>query len=369
MRVIVRCMTKPPRTARPLHRTPKGVKMLIDSAEDGTSEELTEDSAVSRFESLLSQEDEDDRETPPTQKSPESEQKPDDAAVETSTEPVEAKEGESKEAEKTEDEPTEIPASTTLDPNLKVKVKIAGEDREVTLEEALKGYSRTEDYTRKTQELAERRKALEPEFVGVRDERQKYASLLGQLEQTLSEQAAAVGRPDWAKVQLEQPDEFPALYASWAAHDERMTAVRKEREQAEAVVQRDRAQAEQQYLDQQKAKLLEFIPEWSDAKVAKTEKEKLVAFALSAGYSDEEVGLVKDARIIRVLRKAMLYDQAQQDKPKIQARIEKVLTATPGPASGVGGKPVSEVTRRLQRLAKTGKQADAAAAFEAMLGD
>lgn len=341
--------------------------MLIDSAEDGTSEELTEDSAVSRFESLLSQEDEDDRETPPAQKSPEPEQKSDDAAAETSTEPVEAKKDESDEAEKTEDEPTEIPASTSLDPNLKVKVKIAGEDREVTLEEALKGYSRTEDYTRKTQELAERRKALEPEFLGVRDERQKYAVLLGQLEHSLAEQAAVVGRPDWAKVQAEQPEEFPALYASWAAYDERMAAIRKERTDAEAVVARDRAESDKQYLAQQKAKLLEFIPEWSDTKVAKAEKEKLVAFALDAGYSPEEVDLVVDARIIRVLRKAMLHDQAQKDKPKIQQRIEKVLTATPGPASGVGKPPVSEVTRRLQRLAKTGKQSDAAAAFEAML--
>lgn len=41
------------------------------------------------------------------------------------------------------------------------KVKIGGKEQEVTLEELTKGYMRQADYTRKTQELAERRKAIQ----------------------------------------------------------------------------------------------------------------------------------------------------------------------------------------------------------------
>jgi hypothetical protein len=40
-------------------------------------------------------------------------------------------------------------------------IKVDGEDTEVTLEELQNGYSRQRDYTRKTQELAEQRKAIE----------------------------------------------------------------------------------------------------------------------------------------------------------------------------------------------------------------
>lgn len=42
-----------------------------------------------------------------------------------------------------------------------VKVKVDGRDEEVPLREALQGYSRTADYTRKTQELAEQRQQVE----------------------------------------------------------------------------------------------------------------------------------------------------------------------------------------------------------------
>jgi hypothetical protein len=44
------------------------------------------------------------------------------------------------------------------------KVKVDGEEVEVTVREALEGYQRREDYTRKTQELAEARKAFEGEI-------------------------------------------------------------------------------------------------------------------------------------------------------------------------------------------------------------
>ena len=42
-----------------------------------------------------------------------------------------------------------------------VRVKVGGEDVEVPLQEALSGYSRTADYTRKTQELAQQRQQAE----------------------------------------------------------------------------------------------------------------------------------------------------------------------------------------------------------------
>lgn len=46
-------------------------------------------------------------------------------------------------------------------PDRYVRVKVGGEDLEVPLTEALNGYSRTADYTRKTQELAQQRQQAE----------------------------------------------------------------------------------------------------------------------------------------------------------------------------------------------------------------
>jgi len=68
-----------------------------------------------------------------------------------------------------EEEQNEQPAYT---------VKVNGEEVAVTLDELQKGYSRTQDYTRKTQQLAEARKVAEAEFEAVRNERQQYSQLL-----------------------------------------------------------------------------------------------------------------------------------------------------------------------------------------------
>jgi hypothetical protein len=54
--------------------------------------------------------------------------------------------------------------SPTLDETFVVKVD--GEEVEITVREALQGYQRQADYTRKTQELAEARKAFEEEIQG-----------------------------------------------------------------------------------------------------------------------------------------------------------------------------------------------------------
>lgn len=64
------------------------------------------------------------------------------------------------------DQPVEAPPRTYLDidddvAQRYVRVKVDGEDVEVPLNEALSGYSRTADYTRKTQELAAQRQQAE----------------------------------------------------------------------------------------------------------------------------------------------------------------------------------------------------------------
>jgi hypothetical protein len=52
------------------------------------------------------------------------------------------------------EEPEEEPATT-------YRVKVGKEEVDVPLDELLKGYSRTADYTKKTQEVAEARKMVE----------------------------------------------------------------------------------------------------------------------------------------------------------------------------------------------------------------
>jgi hypothetical protein len=75
---------------------------------------------------------------------------------------VEDSDGE--ELEEDLDKEDEEPADDNPVLEEKFTVKVDGEEVEVTVREALEGYQRREDYTRKTQELAEARKAFEGEI-------------------------------------------------------------------------------------------------------------------------------------------------------------------------------------------------------------
>ena len=77
-----------------------------------------------------------------------------------------------------EQEQTEIQEK----PNSTYKVKVAGQELDVTLDELKNGYSRDADYRRKTEELSYERKQLQSES---EKQRQNYSTKLNELNQLL----------------------------------------------------------------------------------------------------------------------------------------------------------------------------------------
>ena len=75
----------------------------------------------------------------------------------------------------------------------------------------------------------------------------------------------------------------------------------------------------------------QFIPEWSDENVAKQEKVSLVKYGIGEGYTEQELTSLVDPRVVRSLRKAMLYDAQQKAQPAIKKKVvsinKKVLTS------------------------------------------
>ena len=93
---------------------------------------------------------------------------------------VEADEPELVDSEEAEEQPTRT-----------FRVKAAGEEREVTETELIEGYQLGADYTKKTQKLAEERKAVEAERAKIQEAtklRDQYAQRLQMMEQFLQQQ-------------------------------------------------------------------------------------------------------------------------------------------------------------------------------------
>jgi len=71
------------------------------------------------------------------------------------------------------------------------RVKAAGEERDVTLDQLIEGYQLGADYTKKTQTLSEQRRAVEAERSKIDEAnkvRDQYAQRLQMMEQFLSQQ-------------------------------------------------------------------------------------------------------------------------------------------------------------------------------------
>lgn len=275
---------------------------------------------------------------------------------------------ESEEESSEEEEQEEAPA-----PPKTFRVKVDGQDVEVTEDEVLKGYSRQQDYTRKTQQLAEQRKAFEAEAAqraqAINAERQRYAEQIAQVEQAMY---ALTQEPDWDRLRAENPAAFPDVHAAWTQHLKKLEAISNERAQAVAAVEQTQRQQLSEVLKAEQAKLFEALPSWQDTTVARKERDEILAYGKDQGFSEEQLNSLADHRAVVALRKAMLYDRAEAAKaqaaPKVQEKIDKAKAVTPG-ASGSTKPKTSEITRRRQRLAKTGSDKDAASVIELMLGD
>lgn len=263
---------------------------------------------------------------------------------------------EEEDSEETESpEPEEVPVYT---------VKVDGQEIEVPLDELLKGYSRMQDYTRKTQKLAEERNTVTAEVEQARAERERYATVIAAMQQQL--EASAPAEPDWDRLRSEDPIEFGIRWAEHQRREQQRAALTMEQQRLAEIQQYERAQQFKETLEAQQKALLEAIPEWTDPQKAKVEKQALLEFGRSNGFSDTELNNVVDHRAVIMLRKAMLYDNLMSKRADLKPAKSTAPVLKPGAASTVP-KAVSDVTRAKQRLAKSGSLRDATSAFEAIL--
>lgn len=337
----------------------------------GDSEPLTTDTAAPLLDQWFSKFEENQRTESKAPKAPEDE---------ASTEEVEEQPGEAEEPEHTEEpegeleepaaeaesEDEEEPASKTPQPK-KHKVKVRGVEEEVDEAELLAGYSRTADYTRSKQELANEKRSFDAEKTAVTAERQQLAAKLTTIDQILKAQQ----EPNWDEIRAKHPDQFGALHAEWQIHKDQLAAVQAEKAKVETKLAEDRAAKITQHVAAEARKFLELTPEWSDSTKQKAGLQQLFEYGQAQGFSPDELNDIGDHRAMVLLRKAMLYDQGQKaaatKKQVATQKIERVRAATPGATSSTKKAP-TELARRKAAARKSGTVAAAGDALNALFG-
>lgn len=246
-----------------------------------------------------------------------------------------------------------------------VTVKIDGKEQQIPLKEAVAGYQRQADYSRKTAAVAEERKALEQVAQQIQAERAQYAQLLNALQEQLAETVQK--QPDWEKLYAEDPLEYVRQKDLYREQQERLQAASAEQERVMALMQQQQAQQLKQVVQSGREKLTEMIPAWKDQTRWEQDRVKLRQYGQEKlGYSEQEISQVYDPRAVIAVYKAMKYDEimAKRPAPQPQTGPKPMRAGTPQTAPA---RRTSEITRQKQRLAQTGNVKDAAKLFESLI--
>ena len=276
----------------------------------------------------------------------------DSAAPEEELQDSDGEQSDEVEAEEEEDKP---PVFT---------VKVDGKNVEVTLQELQKGYSREADYTRKTQQVSEERRAFQAEADLVRTERQQYSQLLGSLQAQLQQNAAP--QVDMDRLYSEDPIEWVRQKELARDAEKVHAAIQSEQQRLSHIQAQEQYQSMQAHLAQQQDAMLKAIPEWANPDKAKAEKTLLIEWGQKLGFSSDELKNIFDHRAVVALRKAALYDQMMTKRGNIRPAVNNgPKPAKPGAAGRMDN--TTDSRRSQQRLAKTGRVNDAASAIEHLL--
>ena len=306
----------------------------------------------------------------------ESNDKPEVENEEVATEAVEETDEEALEEEveeESEDEPeaTEEEDESEEEDEVEVeerktyRVKAGGEEKDVTLEELVSGYQKGDDYTKKSQTLAEQRKVVEAEAKAIQEAqhlREQYAQRLNQVQTILSQ-----GKNSEEDLQLLKEND-PIAYAVRVA--ENTEANKKiqlvQQEQARLAQESNQYMANQQaqFVANQSKMLTEKVKEFSDPKKAEQIKSDIRSFGKSVGFSDQELAQVYDHRHVIILQKAMEYDKLQKANPSVTKKLSKA------PKMSKKGNKVAKTdvyTKQKKRLKSSGSLDDATSVFKNLI--
>ena len=243
-------------------------------------------------------------------------------------------------------------------------IRVDGEEVEVTLEELQNGYSRQQDYTRKTQELSQQRKTIEQQQRELAERDAIYAQLLPKMEAQISGELA--NEPDWNKLYEDDPVGYVREKQLWDEKKEKLQATQAEQQRLQQEAMQKQQEQIAQMVQEGQQKLLELIPEWQDPEVATKDKLAIREYGINVlGYTPQEMDAVYDYRALLGLRNAWLQSKTVKAVKKKPTEKAKARVARPGTTNRP--RSVAPVKKAKQRLAKTGKPSDAAKVFEQLL--
>lgn len=274
-------------------------------------------------------------------------------------------------AERLAREESEDPAEAeaTAEAPQSFTIKVDGKDVTLTADEMaehVKAGMRQQDYSKKTAELAEQRRAAEAEATQARTQRDEYAAKLGNFANQATYELNALAAQLTDELLQTDPVEYLSKQRTLQARHAELQQAQQELQQIHGQRQAEQAEAQRHHLAQQQEQLLAKLPEWKDPAKAKEAAAKIKDYLATQGYDGGDTDFT-DHRQIVLANKAMQFDALME---RARSTAKKVAAAPPKverPGNAETAKPGDGRTTAMKNLQKSGSINDAAAAFSAFL--
>ena len=207
----------------------------------------------------------------------------------------------------------------------KIAVPIKAEDgTETTVEidetELVKGYQRQADYTRKTQELAQR------ETQAVEFLKSKHDEIRSQYMQQVETARLAVAQMAGIKTEAQLAELAQQDPAAWVAEVQRQKQIGAFLQGLDQQLAGERQRMEQEAQQRQQMTLKQqFERTWQELQKEKIDKPALAKIYEGVnktyGFTPEELANVYDHRLVKLFRDATAYQQLKAQKPEVTKKV------------------------------------------------
>jgi len=251
-----------------------------------------------------------------------------------------------------------------------VPVMVDGQEKKVTLKEALEGYVRTQTFHQRMNEVEEAKKTIRATAADVVQNFEYSANLAKEIEAHL--QALVPPEPNWDEEFKKNPARAREIQKYYdqvknfrAQLQGRIKEAQTKRAESDSVQLQAYVQDEAKKFDQANSK------NWStDPKKKAKDLQAMRRTALTHGFSEEEIAQVYDSRMLNVLLKASRYDRMIASKPKPVSNRQAVTPPKPVPSGSGPARRKSNnqgMSSAMKRLNQTGHIEDAAVVFDHIL--
>ena len=231
-----------------------------------------------------------------------------------------------------------------------IRSKVDGENFTVSAEQLRKGYQLDQNYTRKSQALAEQQRTWEAQ----REQQARELTTRGQMvDQMLSAQEQALQgesqQVNWEELRRLDPAEFSAKQMEY---QQRWNAIQVQKQQVAQAIQAEQQKMVSEKRDQmmqirqQESTRLAEVLKWDTEEKRTQGTTQLRSYLTESGFTDSEIDTLYDHRVGHLIDKARQFDALMAKVGKARRKVAQVDK----PIRGSQGRSGSRATEA--RLAK-----------------